>query len=110
MEDLYQNFISKLKIKQLRAEYNGQKETGEKYKKMCKQLEEIRERRHLGLLGEKREESVIYNKILETLNAKGIEDEAVEEVEKSVQNLLRNVQYSTKENQEKPKEEIEVEI
>ena len=100
----YQSFISELKIKHIRAQYNGDKISSEKYKNMYKQLEAIRERRHLSLIGEKREENIIYSQIADILNTKDIESE---EAIDCVQNLLNNTKCDLQKKEEKSNEEME---
>ena len=71
--DRYQQFISEFKIAKIRAEYIGEKEMAEQYKKIYKKLETIKESRHLALIGEQSTEKIAYKEISEFLTRKGQE-------------------------------------
>lgn len=106
----YRQFVSKLKVLSMRAEYNGEKAEAEHYKDIYKKMEKLQERIHLPLVGEETEEKIAYNEILRVLGNKTQErkdtDEEVLSTIKEVEKLCEkhNIQY---ENTEKTKKEIQ---
>lgn len=65
--ETYRKYKADLKITQMRLMHYGKEEEAFYYKNLLNQLEKIRERRHLALIGEQNEEKMLYEKILQII-------------------------------------------
>lgn len=65
--EAYRKYKADLKITQMRLMYYGKEEEAFYYKNLLNQLEKIREKRHLALIGEQNEEKILYEQILQII-------------------------------------------
>ena len=102
----YRQFISKLKILSIRAEYNGQINQAKYYKDTYKKLEYIKEKTHLALISEDSKDKTAYREIVNMIEEKGeIKDDEILNVIKDIESICNKYKIEYKENQSK--EEIE---
>ena len=65
--EAYRKYKADLKITQIRLMHCGKEEEAFYYKNLLNQLEKIREKRHLALIGEQNEEKILYEQILQII-------------------------------------------
>lgn len=94
-EEMLRKFISNLKILKIRADFNKDSKAKE-YKEMIEKLEQIRENRHLAMIGENNIEKDMY---LQLLNIISIEDNEKTTYE-SIKQLLDNYELVTSKKEE----------
>lgn len=115
--EAYRKYKADLKITQMRLMHCGKEEKAFYYKNLLNQLEEIREKRHLALIGEQNEEKILYEQILQTImqiyeNYEKVDDKAkismFQEATHLIQEQLKNKDNMIR-NEEKKKIEEESE-
>lgn len=65
--EAYRKYKADLKITQMRLMYYEKEEEAFYYKNLLNQLEKIREKRHLALIGEQNEGKILYEQILQII-------------------------------------------
>lgn len=66
-EEMLRKFVGYLKILNIRANYSEDGKANE-YQEMIGKLEQIRKNRHLSMITEENEESIIYSQLLDVIN------------------------------------------
>lgn len=95
-EEMFRKFEGHLKILNIRAKYAGDERTKE-YQDVVDKLEQIKNRRHLAMIGKENEESIIYSQLLDVIS-KGHSEEAMYE---KVKQLLSNYSLNTNDKEQK---------
>lgn len=95
-EEMFRKFEGHLKILNIRAKYAGD-ERAKEYQDVVDKLEQIKNRRHLAMIGKKNEESIIYSQLLDVIS-KGHSEEAMYE---KVKQLLSNYSLNTNDKEQK---------
>lgn len=95
-EEMFRKFEGHLKILNIRAKYAGDKRAKE-YQDVVDKLEQIKNRRHLAMIGKENEESIIYSQLLDVIS-KGHSEEAMYE---KVKQLLSNYSLNTNDKEQK---------
>lgn len=95
-EEMFRKFEGHLKILNIRAKYAGD-ERAKEYQDVVDKLEQIKNRRHLAMIGKENEESIIYSQLLDVIS-KGHSEEAMYE---KVKQLLSNYSLNTNDKEQK---------
>ena len=95
-EEMFRKFEGHLKILNIRAKSAGDERTKE-YQDVVDKLEQIKNRRHLAMIGKENEESIIYSQLLDVIS-KGHSEEAMYE---KVKQLLSNYSLNTNDKEQK---------
>ena len=95
-EEMFRKFEGYLKILNIRAKYAGD-ERAKEYQDVVDKLEQIKNRRHLAMIGKENEESIIYSQLLDVIS-KGHSEEAMYE---KVKQLLSNYSLNTNDKEQK---------
>ena len=99
-EEMFRRFEGRLKILNIRANFTGD-EKAKEYKEMVDKLEQIRNRRHLAMIGEENEDSIMYSQLLDVISredGQGSEEAIYGEVKQLLSNYSLNT--SSKEQKE----------
>lgn len=94
-EEMLRKFISNLKILKIRADFNKDSKAKE-YKEMIEKLEQIRENRHLAMIGENNIEKDMYLQLLNIISIENNEKTTYE----SIKQLLDNYELVTSKKEE----------
>ena len=98
-EEMFRRFEGRLKILNIRANFTGD-EKAKEYKEMVDKLEQIRNRRHLAMIGEENEESIMYSQLLDVIS-RGDGQDSEEAIYGNVKQLLNNYSLNTSSKEQK---------
>ena len=98
-EEMFRRFEGRLKILNIRANFT-EDEKAEEYKEMVDKLEQIRNRRHLAMIGEENEESIMYSQLLDVISREDGRD-SEEAIYGEVKQLLSNYSLNTSSKEQK---------
>ena len=87
-EEMFRKFEGHLKILNIRAKYAGD-ERAKEYQDVVDKLERIRNRRHLAMIGEENEESIMYSQLLDVISREDGQD-SEEAIYDSVKSFMEN--------------------
>lgn len=98
-EEMFRKFEGHLKILNIRAKYAGD-ERAKEYQDVVDKLEQIRNRRHLAMIGEENEESIMYSQLLDVISRGDSQDDE-EAIYGEVKQLLSNYSLNTSSKEQK---------
>ena len=98
-EEMFRRFEGRLKILNIRANFTVD-EKDKEYKEMVDKLEQIRNRRHLAMIGEENEESIMYSQLLDVISREDGQD-SEEAIYGEVKQLLSNYSLNTSSKEQK---------
>ena len=98
-DNMFRKFEGNLRIISIRAKYAGD-ERAEGYQEVVDKLEQIRNRRHLAMIGEENEESIIYSQLLDVISRRDSQD-SEEAIYGEVKQLLSNYSLNTSSKEQK---------
>ena len=98
-EEMFRRFEGRLKILNIRANFTGD-EKAEEYKEMIDKIEQIRNRRHLAMIGEENEESIMYSQLLDVISREDGQG-SEEAIYGEVKQLLSNYSLNTSSKEQK---------
>ena len=98
-EEMFRKFEGHLKILNIRAKFAGD-EKAKDYEEMIGKLEQIRTNRHLAMIGEENEESIMYSQLLDVIS-RGDGQDSEEAMYGNVKQLLNNYSLNTSSKEQK---------
>lgn len=98
-EEMFRKFEGHLKILNIRANFAGD-EKAEEYKELVDKIEQIRKNRHLAMIGEENEESIIYSQLLDVIS-RGYSQGSEEAMYGDVKHLLSDYSLNTSDKEQK---------
>lgn len=98
-EEMFRKFEGHLKILNIRAKYAGD-ERAKEYQDVVDKLERIRNRRHLAMIGEENEESIMYSQLLDVIS-RGYNQGSEEAMYGDVKHLLSDYSLNIGDKEQK---------